>query len=359
MKGPEEAAPLAMPLRLGGAPPLLGLGILLVCVGILALGGGAMVVAPGDVVGILLHAVGWGERGTWEPTQEAVVLAIRLPRVVLGILVGGALASAGALMQGLFRNPLADPGLLGVSSGAAFGAALVIVLGTAWAGPSLASWPPLLSLAAFAGGLLATVVVHKLATRDGETRMSPLLLAGIAMNALAGAATGLLTFLSTDQQLRTLTFWTLGSLGGATWPQVLALSPLLFFPILASLSLAFPLNALLLGEAEARHLGIRVEKLKKGVVVLVALLVGTAVAVCGIIGFVGLVVPHLVRLWAGPDHRFLLPASALLGGTLLLGADLLARTMASPQEVPIGIVTSLLGTPFFLALLSRNEGRWG
>jgi iron complex transport system permease protein len=228
------------------------------------------------------------------------------------------------------------------------------VLGGTLALPPLAQ-AAALPLAAFAGGLAATWLVYRLATRDGRTAVATLLLAGVALGAVAGAGTGLLLFLADDAQLRSVTFWSLGSLGGATWTALAGVAPLLLLALLVALALARPLNALLLGEAEAFHLGVRVERAKRMAVGVAALGVGAAVAVSGVIGFVGLVVPHLGRLALGPDHRRLLPASALLGAALLLLADLAARTVAAPAELPIGILTALVGAPFFLWLLLRER----
>ena len=287
--------------------------------------------------------------------QEAVLLAIRLPRVLLGVLVGAGLAVSGALMQGLFRNPLADPGLVGVSSGAALGAATAIVLASTVGVTALALGPALVALAAFAGGLATTAVVYRIATRGGRTSVATMLLAGIAVNALCGASVGVLVLFADDGQLRDLTFWTLGSLGGATWGTLAVVAPLIGAVVLAAPRLARPLNALLLGEAEAGHLGVRTERVKGLVVVGSALAVGVATAAAGLVGFIGLVAPHLVRLGLGPDHRALLPASALTGALLLVAADLLARTVLAPVEVPIGIVTALAGAPFFLWLLLRQR----
>jgi iron complex transport system permease protein len=319
---------------------------------------GAVAIAPGQVLAILGDQIGLSLPWAYETRQELVLTAIRLPRVLLAVGVGGGLAVSGAVMQGLFRNPLADPSLIGVSSGAALAAVVTIVLGSTvfstwsdWLGAFL------LPAAAFAGGVIATLVVYRLATREGRTSVATMLLAGIAINALAGAGTGLMIFVADDDQLRDLTFWTLGSLGGATWTQLAVVGPVLLGGMLATPLLARPLNALLLGEGEALHLGINTEQVKKLVIMLAALVVGAAVAVSGIIGFIGLVVPHLLRLAVGPDHRVLVPGSALLGGALLLGADLLARTVVAPAELPIGIVTALLGAPFFLWLLLRDRKR--
>ena len=287
---------------------------------------------------------------------ELIVSQIRLPRTLLGLLVGAVLALTGVAMQGLFRNPLADPGLIGVASGAALGAAIVIVGVSRWLDLPPALEPYVLSAAAFGGGLLVTTLVYRLGRRDGETHVATMLLAGVALAALSGAVIGLLTYLADDATLRALTFWNLGSLNGASYPR---LWPLLLVVLGVAVWLprrAAALNALLLGESEARHLGFEVERVKRELIFCTALGVGAAVAAAGLIGFVGLVVPHLMRLLVGPDHRLLLPASALAGGALLLFADLAARLVVAPAEMPIGIVTALIGAPFFLYLLIRSRG---
>lgn len=283
----------------------------------------------------------------------AIVWSVRLPRTVLAILVGGALAFSGALMQGLFRNPLADPGLIGVSAGATFAAISAIVLGEALFGAAAMIY--LLPVGAFIGGLIATIALYLIATRRGRTSVATMLLGGIAIAALMMAASGILIFMSNDQQLRELTFWSLGSLGGASWPKIIAVAPFILAALLVGSSFAGGFNALALGESEARHLGIPVQILKRVAIISVALLTGTAVAVSGSIGFIGIVVPHLLRLAIGPDHRYLLPASILFGAVLLLGADMVSRTIVAPAELPIGIVTAMLGAPFFLWILLRNR----
>ncbi|MBB6341577.1 iron complex transport system permease protein [Pseudomonas fluvialis] len=299
-----------------------------------------------------------GLSGEQVPGQaELIIGQIRLPRTLLGLSVGAVLALCGVAMQGLFRNPLADPGLVGVSSGAALGAALVIVGSTSlgWGLGPLWLQPYLLSLAAFAGGLGVTAVVYRLGRRDGQTSVAAMLLAGVALSALAGALIGLFTYLADDATLRSLTFWNMGSLNGASYAR---LWPLLLVGVGVAIWLprrATALNALLLGESEARHLGFEVERLKRELVLCTALGVGAAVAAAGLIGFIGLVVPHLLRLLVGPDHRILLPASAMAGAALLLLADLLARLLLAPAELPIGIITALLGAPFFLYLLVKGR----
>lgn len=323
---------------------------------LLNVGSGAVRISPAEVASILLRRLGVDTGVPFEARQEAVLVAIRLPRVLLGVLVGAALAITGAAMQGLFCNPLADPGLLGVSSGAALAAVAVIVFGSLARG-LLASW--LLPAAAFLGGLAVTFFVYAVSTRQGRTEVATMLLAGVAVNALAGAGTGLLIFVADDAQLRDITFWSLGSLGGVTWSTLAAATPFMLAATALIPRLAQALNAFLLGEAEAGHLGVDTERTKLAVIFLSAAAVGAAVSVAGIIGFVGLVVPHLVRLVAGPDHRTLLPASLLLGSSLLLLADLFARTVVVPAELPIGIVTALVGGPFFLWLLLRGRQRIG
>lgn len=346
-------------MMLWAAPSrLVLLGVVLVVVAWASIGIGAVSIAPLQVLSILLDQIGITTPWAFETQQELVLTVIRLPRVLLGLLVGAGLAVSGAVMQGLFRNPLADPGLVGVSSGAALAAVLVIVFGGVFF-QAIAPWlaPVMISVAAFAGSIGVTLLVYRLATWRGSTSVATMLLAGIALNALAMAGTGILTLIADDAQLRDITFWSLGSLGGASWTTLAAVSPFLLFGILTAPLLARSLNAMLLGEAEAGHLGVRVERLKQSVIIITALTVGAAVAVSGIIGFVGLVVPHLLRLLFGPDHRLLLPGSALLGASLLLLADLLARTAIAPAEIPIGIVTAFIGAPFFLWLLLRNRAQ--
>ena len=292
--------------------------------------------------------------------DRIIILDIRLPRAVLGLLVGAALAVSGAVMQGLFRNPLADPGLVGVSSGASLGAVLIIVLGTSLFGPVFALFGfYTLPVAAFFGGLCTTLLLYRIATRSGQTSVATMLLAGIALAALAGAITGVLIFVADDQQLRDLTFWGLGSLAGASWTKVLAAAPIIILSLMVVPFLSRGLNALTLGEAAAFHMGVPVQRLKNVAIVSVAAATGASVAVSGGIGFVGIVVPHVLRLVIGPDHRFLLPASALLGGTLLIFADMIARTIVPPAELPIGIITAFAGAPFFLWILLRGRSHMG
>jgi iron complex transport system permease protein len=337
---------------------LLGLTVALIFIVLLSIDKGAVEISLAQCFSIIGSKIGVHLPWTFSVEQQATLISIRLPRVVLGLLVGAGLGVSGAAMQGLFRNPLADPSLIGISSGAALAATMVVIIGDA---VSL-NLPFVLKLfafplAAFVGALVTSLVVYRLATIAGRTIVATLLLAGIAINALAQAFSGFLTFYATDTQIRSLTFWKLGSLGGATWSSVTAATPFILIPVLLLPRFARPLNALLLGESEAGHLGFDVERVKRSIVVLIALTVGAAVAVSGLIGFVGLVVPHLLRLMIGPDHRSLLPGSVLLGASLLLGADLVARTLVAPAELPIGILTAINGAPFFLWLLLRDR-KW-
>ncbi|MDM7941400.1 MAG: iron ABC transporter permease [Hydrogenophaga sp.] len=320
---------------------------------VIAIGTGAVAIAPGKVVAILL--------GQAHPditdAQRVVVLNVRLPRVLLALLAGAGLACAGVMMQALFRNPLADPALIGVSAGAALGAVSVIVLGaTVLHGLALVLGVWTLPVAAFLGALATATLVFRLSQRDGVLDATTMLLCGIAINALTGAGIGLLTYLATDEQLRNLTFWSLGSMGGATWSSLLGAAPAIVLMVLVGPWLAHQLNALLLGESEALHLGVAVESLKRTVIALTAASAGAVVAVSGVIGFVGLVAPHMARLLVGPDHRLVLPLASLLGAMVLTAGDMVARTAVRPAELPIGILTAFIGAPFFLWLLRRRQG---
>lgn len=282
-------------------------------------------------------------------------LTIRLPRVLLALVIGGSLALAGCVMQGLFRNPLADPGLLGISSGAACAVALWVVLPVTL--PALLMlYAPM--LAAFLGALAATGVIFILSQqRDGS--LSRLLLVGIAINALCGAAVGVLSWVSNDAQLRQLSLWGMGSLGTAQWSTLLAVTSLMLPTVLFIWRLAPALNLLQLGEEDAHYLGVDVRWVQRILLLCSALLVAAAVAVSGVIGFIGLVIPHLIRMWLGSDHRAVVPGSVLAGACLLLIADTLARTAVAPAEMPVGLLTSILGAPWFLWLIFRQRGSHG
>lgn len=307
-------------------------------------------------LGESLRALLAGQESGIEAHKILIVQEIRLPRTLLCIAVGGMLGLCGAVMQGLFRNPLADPGIIGVSGGAALGAALAIVL-LAPLGQQLQSLLGigLLPLFAFLGGALTTTLVYLLGSREGGTSVTVMLLAGVAITAFSFAVIGLLTYLADDQMLRDLSLWQLGTLAAGKPADVALSLAALALLLLLFMRDADPLNALLLGESEARHLGVNVQALKRRLILLTAVGVGVAVAVAGMIGFVGLVVPHLVRLLAGPNHVKLLPLSALVGAALLLGADMLARTLLAPAELPVGIITALLGAPFFIWLLIKSR----
>lgn len=323
----------------------LGLVGLLVAASLLSLTTGAAGLGLRDLLAGLF-ADGFSAR------ERVVLVDIRLPRLALGAAVGAALAVSGVLLQGLFRNPLADPGIVGVSAGAGLGAVLAIVLGgllpIGLAG-LVGSW--LVPVAAGLGGWATTLLLYRVATNGQRTEVAMMLLAGIALSALAGAATGVLTYIADDRQLRDLTFWGMGSLAGATWAKLAAAAPLIGLALVIAPRLARGLNALALGEAQAAHMGTDVQRLKRRAIFATAAAAGAAVAVSGGIGFIGLVVPHLLRQAQGPDHRHLLPNAALLGASLLVLADLVSRSIVAPAELPIGIITALIGAPVFLWML--------
>jgi iron complex transport system permease protein len=315
---------------------------------------GQLPITPAELVGSVLRSVGV-DTG-WAPDDrlvESTIWIVRFPRIVMGLAVGAALAVAGAVMQAIFGNPLAEPGVVGVSSGAALGAAAAIVFGVT----ALGSWST--ALFAFGGGLLATLVVYFVSRANGRTEVVTLLLTGIAINAFAGAGLAFLLFVGDTASREQITFWQLGSLGGSLWREVAIVAPVMAAGTVAAVALGKRYDLLALGERNARHLGVNVEALRIGSIVLVALLTGVAVAFCGIIAFVGLVVPHVIRMAIGPSHRPLIVASAVGGGALITVADLLARTMVPGADLPIGMLTSLIGGPFFFYLLYRQRKRSG
>ncbi|EGR4672722.1 iron ABC transporter permease [Vibrio parahaemolyticus] len=299
-----------------------------------------------------------GAHSELAPHIQLVINEIRLPRTILCMFIGAILAICGVVMQGLFRNPLAEPGIIGVSAGAALGGAFAIVVFAEFS----QNHPQLMNLAAlplfaFLGGALTTVLVYWLGTNKFGTSVTIMLLAGVAISALSGAAIGFLNFSADDQMLRDLTLWSMGSLAGANWAGIGLSSVTLVVLLFWFHKKAMSLNALLLGESEARHLGVPVQKLKRQLILLSAVGVGVTVSICGAIGFIGLVIPHLGRMLAGPDHRTLLPISALLGALLLTCADMSARVLLAPAELPVGIVTALIGAPFFIYLLFQQRGK--
>ena len=332
---------------------LFALSALLVLAAFASLALGPVSIPLGDVLAHLLTELGL-DLGA--PAETAPFVALRLSRTLLGIGLGAALGLAGATLQGLFRNPLADPGLIGVSSGARLGATAFIVLGGAsWVAASPFAAFVALPIAAWLGAIATMSAVRLLALRSGATHIAVLLLAGLAMTAFEEAVVGLLTAIADDEALRAATLWRLGSLQGATLGTAALVLGVTAIGAMILLPLGRSLDALTLGEAEAHHLGIRVERMKRILVLVAALVVATATAFAGVIGFVGLVVPHIVRLVAGPSHRTVLPASLIGGALLVLIADLIARTIAAPSELPLGVITALLGAPFLLALVVRRS----
>ncbi|KAB7896120.1 iron chelate uptake ABC transporter family permease subunit [Rouxiella sp. S1S-2] len=321
---------------------LLGLGVLLIVLAVMAANSGALALS----IPTLLHRPFDNE--LWQ-----IWVTIRLPRVLLAMVVGCGLACSGTVMQGVFRNPLADPGLLGISSGAALFVALMIVFPLPLL-PVMALYSQM--LAAFCGSLVISFIVFML-SRMGQHGLSRLLLAGIAINAICGAAVGVLTYVSNDSQLRQFSLWSMGTLGQAQWSTLTVAATIIIPASFATQFLARKLNLLQLGDEDAHYLGVNVRQTQRILLLLSALLVGACVAVCGIIGFIGLVIPHLLRMQVGADHRWLLPGSALGGACLLLLADTLARTVVAPAEMPVGLLTALLGGPYFLWLILRAGGQ--
>lgn len=334
---------------------LTGLSLVLIVAMVCSVCIGAVHISTSEFWSILSYHTGISRTKQFSDMQLAVLMSLRLPRVLLGALIGAALAISGAAIQGLFRNPLAEPGLIGISSGATFFAALMIVFG----GPFLLSLGGDysyygLALAAFAGAFVTTLIVYRMSVHQGRTVISALLLTGIAINALAFAFTGLLTYLSTDEQLRNLTFWSLGSLGGASWVSLSSALPFIAVPLILLPFMAKPLNAIALGEVQAGHMGINVNVAKRMVIILATMAVGASVAVAGIIGFIGLVVPHILRMAFGSDNRLVLPGAAIFGATALTLSDLISRTIVAPAELPIGIVTAMAGSPIFIYMIASQ-----
>lgn len=354
-----DASPLVVPAPYRARPAALiaALVALLVAVALLALGVGAIDIPVRQVVASIASLLALPLPSDVPVENATVVLAIRLPRIALAIAAGAGLSASGAVLQAMFRNPLADPMLIGVSSGAALAVTATIVVGTRFAAPWLAALGPFaLPVAGFVGGLAATSILYRLATFEGATSLATMLLAGIALNALAFAGTGLLTTMATNDQLRSIAFWNFGSLAGARWDAVGVVALAVVVSIAWLMRSAPGLNAFALGEVEARHLGFSTVRLKRETIALAALMAGFVVAVCGVIGFVALVAPQIARALGGPDHRVVIPASALVGALLLIAGDVVGRLVLAPAELPIGIVTALVGAPFFLVLLMRRRG---
>ena len=327
------------------------LAVLLLITMLVSLASGAFRIPFGE----LLRIIGDGpSRGESDVVAHNVFWQVRLPRVVLALVVGSSLAVAGVIMQGIFRNPLAEPATVGVSAGAAVGAVIAIIVG-------FNQFPLGVQLAAFIGGTLSTALVYVLSRSDGKTEVVTLILTGIAINAFAGAVIGFAVFVADDDEIRSVTFWSLGTLGLATWKAVGAVTPLAVIGVLISAKFSRVLDTLALGDRSAAHRGVRVEPVRLQAIAVVGLLASSAVAATGMIAFVGLLVPHIMRIVLGPRHRHLLWTAALLGASVTLLADLAARTLLSPAELPLGVVTALIGAPFFLLLLRstrRSQGGW-
>lgn len=295
------------------------------------------------------------KNGIGSSTETIVMMNIRLPRIILGILVGSGLAVSGVVVQGLFRNPLVEPGLIGVSTGSALASSLCIV----FLGSMNGSNYYILHIASFVGAILASFLVFGFSLRSGKIQTFELLLTGIGINAIAGACIGFIVYFASDSQLRSITFWSLGSIAGANWNMILKALPFLVLPYLFLPFFSRSLNVMQLGEREAAHLGFPVEAIKMGIILIICLIVGTCVSLSGIIGFVGLVVPHILRISISSDYRLLIPASSLMGAVLVLVADGLARTLVAPSELPIGIMTSAIGAPIFLWVLKTQIQKAG
>lgn len=349
--------PAGMPTHLEGRRWLWWLGLpLALCCAALAATQGAYAITLND----LPRLWAWWWRPADAPfnpdlTAAQVFWHIRAPRLLMACLAGAALGVSGAMIQGLFRNPLADPGLIGVSAGGALGAASCIVLL-----PMLSSGMSGMAATmvfAFAGGVLVTALAWRLSRRQGQVHLANLLLVGLAINALAMAGLGLLTYLASDTQQRALNFWLLGSLAPSQWTTVLAVLPPVLLALIGARTLQRPLDALALGEAQARVMGVNVKRLQLMCVGLTAMAVGAVTAVIGMVGFIGLLAPHLIRLLLGPRHHVVLPGSALMGACLVLLADTAARTVAPPVELPLGVLTGLIGAPVFLVLLRQRGPR--
>lgn len=340
-------------IRLRGVILSLALGVVLVGAVLISAVTGQLPIMASEVLGSVLKWLGiTTSLESNDPVVEATLQVVRFPRIVMALAVGAALAVAGALMQAVFGNPLAEPGVVGVSAGAALGASTAIVFGISAGGSGVA-------LLAFLGGLLATLLVYAVARAGGRTEVVTLLLTGIAINAFAQAGLAFVLFLADTASREQIVFWQLGSLAGSVWSEVVIVLPVLILGTILAFMMAGKLDLLALGERNARHLGVDVEQLRIIAIVLVALLTGVAVAFAGIIAFVGLVVPHIMRMALGPAHRGLLVASAVGGGALLAIADLMTRTLVSGADLPIGMLTALVGGPFFFGLLYQQRRRSG
>ncbi len=337
---------------------LMLLGLVTLCLAIIAsITIGPMAISFTDSVRSILPNIA-GLHDPVAPHITLIIQQIRLPRTLLAVAIGAILALCGTVMQGLFRNPLADPGIIGVSAGASLGAAIAIVL----FGHLAQSHPNLLlfgtvPMFSFLGGTITTILVYRLGTGSNGTSVTMMLLAGVAISTLAGAGLGLMNYFADDQALRDLSLWTMGSLAGADQNGLIMIFATLFILFILFYRDADKLNVLLLGEPEAKHMGIEVQNLKRKLILLTAAGVGISVSMAGMIGFIGLIVPHLGRMMSGPNHRSLLPLSLIIGALLLLIADMIARTIVAPLDMPVGIITALIGSPFFIWLLIKQKAR--
>ncbi len=356
-------------------PPVLlivSLSVLLFISIIVSSGTGLISISYGEVFLSFMQTLGFGvDEGAVDSRHQAILFSIRVPRVLTAALIGAGMACCGAAMQGLFRNGLADPALIGVSGGGSLGASIAILLTSSGmfgalleplvtaVGFDTSSWVLLdkyfVAFMAFLGGLAATLLVYRLGNSTGGLSVATMLLAGIAITALAGAFSNLCTYFANDLALRRLSIWRMGSLESSTWWDVTVCASLIGFVVCMIPRYGKALNAMLLGESEARHLGFDIVRIKRRLIALTALAMGVAVASAGVIGFVGLLVPHTVRMLIGPDHRYLIPCASLFGASLMVLADLGARTLLAPEELPVGIVTASLGAPFFIMLLLRQK----
>lgn len=349
-----QPAALPRPRKRRVVALFVGLAASLVVVTLLSAALGQMQIPVTEVIGSLCRRAGLTcGAAPSHPLADAALWEVRFPRVVLGVFVGAALAAAGAIMQGVFGNPLADPGIVGVSSGAAMGASLMIVTGLA-AGSSFA-----IPIGAFITGTLTALLIYSMARSRGRTQVVTLILVGVAVNAFCGAALALMTFAADMNQREQIVFWQMGSLAGALWDAVGTVLPLLIVGLVLAFGISGKLDLLSLGDDAARHLGVNIERLRIYAIAIVAVLTAAAVAFAGIIGFVGLVVPHLIRMLVGPGHRVLVPASALGGAVLLVLADTFARTAVPYAELPLGMLTALIGGPFFFLLIKRSRSKNG
>lgn len=353
--------PQRRPARAAALFFVLAIGLVLFSVLSMAIGQASYLgknpITPAQVFASVFHHLGlpWGTLSS-APTAEETLWIIRFPRVAMSLLVGAALATAGAVMQGVFGNPLAEPGVVGVSAGAAVGASVVVVFDLAVFG----TWT--LAVTGFVGGFLTTFLVYRIARSGGRTEVITMILTGVAINAFAGAAIGFFQFYGDTQEREEMVFWQLGSLAGSRWSEVYVVATAVVLGLTGAFWLSRRLDLLALGDRSATHLGVNVERIRLASMVVVGLLTSVAVAFCGIIAFVGLVVPHLIRMIVGPGHRILIPASALAGGVLLIGADIAARTVVPYADLPIGMLTTVVGGPFFFYLLIRTRrraGGWG